>query len=677
VSAGPGLVRVLPEDLANQIAAGEVVERPASVVKELIENALDAGARRVRVDIEQGGVGLVRVADDGAGMEREDARLSVLRHATSKLGSIDDLHAIQSFGFRGEALPSIASVSRFELRTRRADDPEGTLVRVVGGGAAEVSPCGCAAGTAVEVRDLFFNVPARRKFLKTTATESARVTEVLEAAALGEPGVTLMLTRDKKTAGEWLRASSREERVRGMFAGEELAPCKGARGPLSVEAYLSRPERARQGAVALSIFVNGRPVRDRTLARSVALAYGSVLEAGRYPVGVVYLDLSPELVDVNVHPQKAEVRFADGRAVSDALYKIIGASIRTAFGLPEPTGYGGYGGSKKKPPQVAEGEGGWVFTPGPSEVAAQPLPAQASLPLDAAAKPQPASTPAYPANEPDPWGLAGGSASGSVPASVSGSASVPASTSVPAPVSTPVPAPVPASVSASALVPEAGAPDSGVMGRSKPIPYPTAAELAARAERKIEFSSLRFVAQVRATYLICEGTDGLYVIDQHAAAERVTFYRLRKAYDARSVPMQPLLFGEPVTLTHSEVALVEERQDDFLLVGLDVRPISSTQVSVRGVPLILTRASPEQLVRDFLGEISHAGERAFSGAVDRVLATMACHGSLRAGDPVPEEEARALLASLDESEFAGHCPHGRPVAARLGWSDLERHVGRR
>ena len=312
-------IHVLPDDLANQIAAGEVVERPASVVKELVENSFDAGARRVSIDIETGGVALVRVADDGHGMAREDAELAVLRHATSKIASIDDLQRIESFGFRGEALPSIASVSRFALRTRRHEDTEGTEIRVDGGGPFALAPAGCAAGTTMEVRDLFFNVPARRKFLRATSTESAHVTEVAMAAALAQPAVTVILSRDGRVAREWLRAPSREERARGAIPDEVLAPARGERGPLGVEAFLSRPERARTGATALWIFVNGRHVRDRALARAIAQAYGSVLEPGRYPVGVAYLDLPHDLVDVNVHPQKAEVRFADGRAVADAL----------------------------------------------------------------------------------------------------------------------------------------------------------------------------------------------------------------------------------------------------------------------------------------------------------------------------------------------------------------------
>jgi DNA mismatch repair protein MutL len=641
-------VHVLPEDLANQIAAGEVVERPASVIKELIENALDAGAKRIRVDIEQGGVVLLRVADDGSGMSRDDASLSVLRHATSKIAVMDDLTHLRSFGFRGEALPSIASVTRFELRTRRRDDEEGTLVRIEGGAPAEVGPCGCAAGTAIEVRDLFFNVPVRRKFLKATGTESARVTEVVQAAALGEPGVTLILSRDGRVVGEWLRANSREERARSIFGGEELAACRGERGPLSVEAYLSRPERARPGAGSLSIFVNGRHVRDRTLARSIALAYGSVLEAGRFPLGVAYLDLPPDLVDVNVHPQKTEVRFADGRAISDALYKIVMGSVVSAFGLPDP---GGYRGKKQKlfeePAGPAASTWSWGGT---SEAPRDPPPAAPRFDPAASDAERAMSelgpetsdldagvialvSGAIPLDGGDPWGLAGAPA---------------------APVSPPSEAPLRA-----------------------PAEYPTAAEIAAKADRQVVFGALRFVAQVRSMFLICEGSDGLYLLDQHAAAERVTFDRLKKGYDARAVSKQALLFPVVVSASVNEVAIVEEHHDAIAMTGLDVRVAGPTSLAVHAVPTLLGRASPERLLRDLLGEMSLAGERAFSGAVDRAIATMACHGSLRAGDPVAHEEARALLAALDEVDFAGHCPHGRPVVMRIGWSELEHRVGRR
>jgi DNA mismatch repair protein MutL len=654
-------IRLLPEDLSNQIAAGEVVERPASVVKELCENAVDAGARRIRVDVESGGVELVRVADDGAGMDREDARLAVLRHATSKIGRIEDLAAIRSFGFRGEALPSIASVSRFSLRTRRSGDAEGTLVRVEGGGPAVVEPAGCAAGSVVEVRELFFNVPARRKFLKATATESARVTEVVEAAALGEPGITFILSRDGRVVGEWPRAQSREERVRALFPGEELTPCRGERGPLRIEAYLSRPERARTGAAQLLLFVNGRPVRDRALSRSVALAYGSVLEAGRYPQGAVYLELPHELIDVNVHPQKSEVRFADARAVGDALFKIVAAAVRTAFNLPDA---GGYPGRKQKLFDEPAGPGAstWVFDTGPGvfpEAAGEA--AQAVLPTTARFFPQ-----TSPPQPPSPWP--------GQPSPESKLPRVPGQREGGGEKISPLPPPLSAPASRQG-VSEIHGPGQGEGGRGgevcaqppppppPPVPYPTALELAEAAarEKRVVFGALRFVGQVRSTFFVCEGSDGLYMLDQHAAAERVTFHRLKRAFDAREVASQKMLFPVVVEVSASEAALVEEQHEVIGRTGLEVRAAGPS----------------ERLLRDLLDEVSHAGERAFSGAVDRAIATMACHGSLRAGDPVAPDEARALLEALDEVDFAGHCPHGRPVVMRIGWGELEHRVGRK
>ena len=665
-------IHLLPDDLANQIAAGEVVERPASVVKELLENALDAGAKRVRVDVEMGGVELCRVADDGGGMDREDARMAVLRHATSKLRVLDDLAAIRSFGFRGEALPSIASVSKLALYTRRSGDAEGTLVRVDGGGEAVVSPAGCAAGTVVEVRELFFNVPARRKFLKATATESARVTEVVEAAALGEPGVTFVLARDGRVVGEWMRAASRGERARAMFAGEELCAAQGERGPLAVEAYLSRPERARTGATQLLLFVNGRSVRDRSLARSVALAYGSVLEPGRYPVGAVYLDLPLELVDVNVHPQKTEVRFADGRAASDALFKVVGAAVRSAFGLPDA---GTHPGRKQKlfdepagPPASS-----WVFDTGPG-VWRPPGEGTSPPPGRGTDRPTPASAATTVAAPPQPAFLLSPLPAGPPP------------TPLP-PREAFLPPPVPQGEEGgdrpTLLSPErttllSPAPRN-LGGTPTPIPYPTALELAEAAsrERKVVFGALRFVGQVRSTFFVCEGSDGLYLLDQHAAAERVTFHRLKRGFDAREVASQKMLFPAVIAVSPSEAALVEEQHETLARTGLDVRAAGPASVAVHAVPLLLVKAAPERLVRDLLDEVSHAGERAFSGAIDRAIATMACHGSLRAGDPVGPDEAKALLTALDEADFAGHCPHGRPVVMRIGWGELEHRVGRR
>ena len=629
---------------------------------------------------------LVRVSDDGDGMPRADAELAIVRHATSKIQSIDDLRVIQSFGFRGEALPSIASVSRFSLRTRTRNDVEGTLVRVEGGGAAEVSPCGVAVGTSVEVRDLFYNVPARRKFLRAVSTESAHVTEVVESAALCRPEVTFVLSRDGRVAREWLRAESREERARDVFDDEPLAPCGGERGPLVVEAFLSRPERARAGATHLLFFVNGRPVKDRTLARMVANAYGSVLEAGRYPVGVVHLDLPPDLVDVNVHPQKAEVRFADGKAIQDALYKIISLPLARAFGLPAP---GAHAWSMYQKGREARVEAAQIAAAErlanpldlPPPVKVEPLALGATAPLPFGEKKQkpvddkgPVVTkfegsgkttvdkpltksnggPVLPlrdlatvSSEPDPWGLV---------ADLPGPFSPAALKTNEIPATAPIPAPeMPA----------------------KPVSYVDVLQRQT-TEKPAAFGALTFVAQLRQTFLVCEGADGMYVLDQHAAAERVTFDRLRQAYETRAVASQRLLIPETVTITAEESAIIEEAQDDILRAGLEVSLRGPREAAIIAIPQILAhRASPIVLLRDLLAELSRVGERAFSGAIDLALATMACHGSVRAGDPLAREEAQALLRSLDEVDFAGHCPHGRPVVMKIRWSELETKVGRR
>ncbi len=590
-----GRIRRLPDDLANQIAAGEVVERPSSIVKELVENALDANATRVTVDVDNGGTTLVRVSDDGDGMPPEDALLALERHATSKIARIDDLLALGTFGFRGEALPSIASVSRLLLRTRARGSAEGISVFVDGGGAARTEPAGGAVGTTIEVRDLFYNVPARRKFLKATGTESAHVGDVVLGAALARPDVTFVLTRDGRVVREYLRTGSRAERAAGAVSSEGLVSCRASRGDIVIEAMLAPPERARAGATGLSILVNGRPVKDRFLARAVAQAYGSVLEGGRYPVGVVWLDVPPGVVDVNVHPQKAEVRFADGRAVFDAITRELHAGLARAFGLPA-LGANPYAGHLRN--ALSAGalatSGGAPFAPG-------------------AEREPPSRSEAHP-------GLFG----------------------------------------AASLFATPGAP---------------APDLALFATEGL-YGSLRFVGQIKGTYLVCEGTDGLYVLDQHAAAERVTFDRLRLAHAERGVGMQRLLVPAIVELSASEVVLLEEHAEEIGRLGVEVRAISDASVAVHGVPDLLLRQDPSRIVRDLAAELSRTAGRPFKGAVDLVLATMACHGSVRAGDALGREEAEALLRALDRVDFAGHCPHGRPLIMRLAFSELERRVGR-
>lgn len=582
-------IRVLPQELASQIAAGEVIERPSSVVKELVENSLDAGARRCDVSIEGGGVTRIAITDDGHGMTEQDARRCVERHATSKLERAEELFELSSFGFRGEALPSIASVSRFRLSTRSASSDSAIAVRVEAGSAAELEPTGHAVGTTVEVTDLFFNVPARRKFLRSSNTESGHIADAVDNAALSNPETTFTLTRDGRKVREWLRVTDRESRVRQLSSGPELFACRGERGPLRLEAFLSRPEQARAGSAGLKIFVNNRPVRDRAIAATVAHAYGSVLERGRYPRGVVYVDVVPRLVDINVHPQKAEVRFADPRAVTDAVYGILSRKLAQAFSTPASR--------LESPSRAAE-----------------------ALSAAPAAESDPAFTP------PDrafPRELRTGSAD-----------------------------------TAHAEV-DLAVHDSG------------------RSEERPGWSGLVFLAQARQTYLICEGSDGLYIIDQHAAAERVTFSKLRQQYLSQTIASQTLLFPDTVELDAHEIDLVRQYAENIKAVGFELEPRGTGFVSIHAVPKLLNRASPERLLRDLLGEVSRSSERAFSDAVDKALATMACHASTRAGDPLSPAEARALLGALDDADFAGHCPHGRPIVALMSYNELERKVGRR
>lgn len=583
-------IRLLDATLVSQIAAGEVVERPASALKELLENSLDAGATRCEVEIEGGGITRLCVRDDGSGMSPEDAELSLQRHATSKIGSFDDLLHAQSFGFRGEALPSIASVSRFSLRTRRAEEDAGTEVEVNAGGPPTRRPVGTPVGTAVEVGDLFYNVPARRKFLRSSATEAGHCSEVVENAALARPEVTFSFSRDGRVTRRFLRAKDREERVRAVLGNETLHRISGQRGPLQLEAFLGGPERATSGAQALKLFVLGRPIKDRRVAATIAQAYGSVLERGRYPRGVVYLTLPSELLDVNVHPQKTEVRFADPRAVCDAIYHLVSRQLSQVLALP-------------------------------------PAPRTVDAPAKAAQAVQPRLEPPGP----------GDGAQQAIPSSV------------------------------------AAQPDSEIQellrvgDTARPI----------SPGEHVTWSSLRFIAQLRQTYLLCEGEDALYIVDQHAAAERVTFDRLRKQYRSRQVAAQTLLFPLLIDVSSEEAEFVAQHPDLFSQLGLSIAPRGERQLSVHTTPKLLQRASAERLVRDVLAEALRRGGRVFSDAVDLQLATLACHGSLRAGDAVSAEEASALLRSLDQADFAGYCPHGRPVVARFSLSELERKVGRR
>ena len=653
-----GIVRVLASDLANQIAAGEVVERPASVVKELVENALDANATKVRVEIDQGGIARIRVTDDGDGMDGDDARLALQRHATSKIARVEDLQGIATFGFRGEALPSIGSVSRLTLTTRARGLDEAIELTIEGGGDARVAPAGAAVGTTIEVRDLFFNVPARRKFLKATATESAHVGEVILLAALARPDVSFTLVRDARVAREYLRVATRRDRALQAIGDERLEACFAERGPLKIEAHLAAPERARAGAVALHLFVNGRPVKDRQLARAVAQAYGSVLEPGRYPVGALYVDMPPDFVDVNVHPQKAEVRFADARSIFDAVTRELYTALAKAYAIPA------LGPASR--PWLAPRGNLWLSQakvnpeapPGTGAYASSAIPGGGHAVGDLARS---GNHGAYGGSGAPPNMLVAGDSS-----EAWGLSDAPP----PGTHATPLGAHAATFVFDGDHANASNATNASNGGHAA---NPTEPTLFAQPGF---YGRLKFLAQIRGTFLVCEGDDGLYVLDQHAAAERVTYHAVRRSFEARALASQQLLIAEIVELLPAEIAALEEYASDVAAMGLDVRSVGLSAVAVHAVPKILMRAHPARLVRDLVAELSRAAGRTFGAAADRVLATMACHGSVRAGDPLSREEAEALLRALDDVDFSGHCPHGRPVITRLAYDELERRVGR-
>ncbi len=572
-----GRIQVLDAAMANQIAAGEVIENPASVVKELVENAIDADARSIRVITEGAATDLIRVIDDGEGMTPDDAGRALERHATSKIREPKDLERIETLGFRGEALPSIASVSRLTLTTKARGEVAGTQLICLPGEATAKKPVGTPEGTRIEVRDLFFNTPARLKFLKSPPTEAARITELVTRLALCRPSVAFNLARNGKQTRNYLARETFAERVQEVVGAKvPLREANGALGLIEVEAWLTGPEDSRIGARALHVLVNGRLVRDQGLLRAIWYAYDGTLDQGHYPLGVVRLTVAPTLVDVNVHPQKAEVRFSDRGAVHGALSRVIKSMIQARASYLKPVDSGG-----AAPPQM-------------------PLIPQAQPPS--------------PTSGAAPW----------------------------------------LDVAAE-VAPHAGA--------TQPV-----------AEAG-HFSGLRFIASAGHAWLICEGPDGLVIIDQHAAHERVTFERLREAFRSNTPQVQQMLVPEQAEVSASELDLLEQNDDQLRAIGFEVEPFSTTSVTITAVPSALSRADPRRLLDEVLNELS-ALQTPLSSAMDRLLARLACHGSIRGGSRIAREEVEALLRELDETQLGGHCPHGRPVSLHLSWTEVERRLGR-
>ena len=615
-------IRRLPEHLVNKIAAGEVIERPASAVKELVENAIDAGASRVEVVIRDGGRALIAVSDDGCGMARDELVLACARHATSKLPD-DDLTRIRSLGFRGEALPSIAAVSRLSLASRRRGAEDGWRLAVEGGRMAEPEPAALSHGTRVEVHDLFFATPARLKFLKAAPTEFGHITEVIQRLALGWPAIAFSLTDGARTtlrlaaaAGDLLESGlERVGQVMGREFRENAVPVAAERDGIRLRGYASLPTLNRRHATMQFMFVNGRAIRDKIVYGAVRGAYQDVLASDRHPLVVLFLDLPAEDVDVNVHPMKAEVRFREPGLIRGLIVSAVRAALGGAGPRVATTAADGL---------IARFDG----ADGSQAGGARPQYRQPSLHLGGAGHSR--------------WpGLAEERAAWQ------------------APLAAPV---VPVADTSSSIEGGVRAPDGTAEVDAQGGPPPLG----------------RACGQVHTTYIIAESAEGLVIVDQHAAHERVMHERLLRGLREGAVAGQGLLIPEVVELDAAAAARLADHAEDLKALGLVVEPFGAGAVVVREVPAALGSIDVGRLIRDLADDLAQLGGAvALEERLHAAAATMACHGSVRAGRRLSLAEMDALLREMEATPRGGQCSHGRPTHVELRLADIERLFGRR
>jgi len=640
-------IRQLPPHVVNQIAAGEVIERPASVIKELVENALDAGAGQVRIEIAEGGIDLIRVTDDGAGMSGEELPLAASPHATSKIGGVEDLDRIGTMGFRGEALASIASVSRLTMTSRRREDEGGHVLHVDGGRAGAVKPAAGPPGTSVEVRTLFFNTPARRKFLRTANTERTRCLDLVRQVALARADVGFELREGERVLLEVAGGQSPRERVLAVL-GEELAgemveadadEMTDARG-VAIWGLVGLPSIARSSMRFQHVFVNGRAIRDRTIQHAIAEAYRGLIEPGRHPTAVLMLEMDPGAVDVNVHPTKAEVRFRDSGFVHSVVLRAVRDALRRADLTPRLGSGGGRG------PGVGGG-GPRVSVDRFVEYFKRDLPAAAQGRMSFEAIRQ-------------ALGDDGGER--------------PEDEDVIEPR-----APAPAVPSDSASGPDGS---RGPAEGGEEPPDPTAGPFVAAPLGESEFARprpLSRVLQVHKSFLVTEDDEGVVIIDQHALHERVMFEVLHARITAGPLESQRFLTPVVVEASEGQIDGLEALGELFGRLGIEASPIGPREVAVQAFPSFLLErgVEPGAIVRDLL-ERAEGEDFAPDGeeAMREVLDMMACKAAVKAGDRLSEEELERLVGLRDEVERSSNCPHGRPTSVRLTIRQLERLFGR-
>lgn len=667
----PPQVQVLPSELSNKIAAGEVVERPSSVVKELVENSLDAGASRIEVAIEEGGRESVKVIDDGCGMPREDLLRAIERHATSKLTSIDDLEQIGTLGFRGEAVPSIGAVSRMTISSKPQGELSGTRVRVEGGTLQAVEEVGLKGGTEVHVKDLFFNTPARRKFMKTPRAESRRITEMMVRISLSRPDVRFLLRRGGKVRLDLPAVEDVKDRVLEVMGRDvydalyETYPYPAINGVVA-RGYFSEPGHSQRTSRNIYAYVNGRYVEDGTIRAAINKAYGSLLGGGRYPSVVLFLDVPFELVDVNVHPMKTEVRFDDTQPIFRAVYHAIGDALAESpwveggdeqvYSLSADEGDAGDGQG------AGEGNGdGRDWRQGGSEDTVSPGMANFE-PLNARQRRK--------SRQDDrSWSPSDSRNSGG------GGRDMPS------------PFFESAGASADEDNDQQGFSARGAQPLREPPTMPVdSAEIGEeppegdgeRADNQGYFESLKVIGQFKRAYIVCEDASGLVIIDQHAAHERIGFEQLRHIYDRDDKETQSLLFGQRLELDALQAECLEEHIDFFEQAGFEIEPFGGDSYALKSVPAVLQDADHESLIEDTIDELSELGTSdVVDEALEAVLSRMACHSVVRGPTPLSNEECEGLLQQMELIDFRANCPHGRPVYYRIPLMELEKSFDRR
>jgi DNA mismatch repair protein MutL len=617
------VIRQLPPSVVNKIAAGEVIERPASVVKELMENSVDAGAMRVDVAVEQGGLELVRIVDDGCGMASDDLPMAVASHATSKLSHADDLFRVRTLGFRGEALASIAEVSRFLIRSRLRDSAAGSQLDVNGGESHGVSPCGCGVGTTIEVHNLFFNTPVRRKFLRSTQTELGHVGEAFTRIALAHPDKHFSLSHNGRTIHDLPATDDWRVRIAALLGSElakDLIPLASDDADVHLRGYAASPAHSRANPRMQFLFLNGRAIRDRALQHALGEAFRGLLLTGRYPIACLRIDMPPEMVDVNVHPTKLEVRFQD----AGRLYSQLLSTLRTKFlttdlthrlqpvpasnvqSSQDPFNNSEQDQMRRELNDWANGQLAPVGTVGPNGTSSFGAPVQTQFDMESLrARPPLEITrldrawPATPTN------------------------------------------------------------NTGIPSSSPPSPHRVSA------------------MQVHNRYLIAESDEGVLVIDQHALHERILYEQLREKVNCEALESQSLLVPEPVDLTPTEAAAALEARHILAKLGVTVEPFGGSTVLVSSYPAMLANISPAQVLRDLV-DLLMAGEKVLErrDVLDELLHMISCKAAIKAGDRLSGEEITALLDQRHLAQDQHHCPHGRPTALVFTREELDKQFMR-